>query len=481
MNWLMDFRVLALVSGILTVYQTVPLVYAVAVGESALAMELSMLCSLALFGVGWLTTGRAERKLSARDGFLITSVVWFMAAFLGGLPYVFADLLGWIDAFFETASGLTTTGSSVLTDIEVWPKNLLLWRAMTQWVGGMGILLLAIAILPFLGVGGMQLMKAEVPGPSKDRLVPRLATTARIFWSLYVGITLAAVISFYFSGMSWYDAFCHAFTALATGGYSTKNASFAAFSPAAQWWCTFFMAMGGANFVIHYRLFMKGDLGAFSDTELRGYLMLICGTSLIIAATMYSQNFPGMDTVESALRHAFFQVVSIMTTTGFASIDWEQWPALMQFLLIALMIPGGMAGSTGGGIKVVRLQILLNMIPVTARRMMKPSQIVVTKLGGYPLNNEMIEASVAMTILYLLLMVFIGILLNVLGMDLPSAMSASLTAIANVGPGVGEVGAMDNFSAVHPLGKVLLSSLMIIGRLEVFTVMIFFSSWFWKR
>ncbi|MBF0285972.1 MAG: TrkH family potassium uptake protein [Magnetococcales bacterium] len=260
-----------------------------------------------------------------------------MAMVLAGLPCVFGGWMGWIDSWFETASGFTTTGASILTNVEVLPKSQLFWRSEIQWLGGMGILLLAIAILPFLGVGGMEIMKAEVPGTTKDRLVPRVANTARILWVIYVGITVANILAFLFSGMDFLEATDHAFTTMATGGYSTRNASLAAFSPAAQWWCTIFMIIAGANFLLHYRLLYRKDWGIVKDPELITYLVIILVVGVFSGTVLMSVQHKEL---EVAMRHAFFNVVSIMTTTSYANDDFAQWPLFMQAILLNLMVIG---------------------------------------------------------------------------------------------------------------------------------------------
>ncbi|MEO5347962.1 MAG: TrkH family potassium uptake protein, partial [Magnetococcus sp. YQC-9] len=372
-----------------------------------------------------------------------------------------------------------TTGSSSMTDIEVWPQSILLWRSTTHWLGGMGMILMAIAILPFLGVGGTQLMKAEVPGPTKDRMTPRLVSTARALWGVYTLITLIGVIGYWFFGMTWLDAVNHSFAAIATGGFSTKNLSMGHFSAGAQWWSVVIMGMGGMNFLIHYRVLVHRDWKAFTYEELIGYLVIILLVSSFLVARLINWN-PSWD-FEDVVRHSLFQVVSIMTTTGFASTDWELWPPVLQMMLGLVMVVGGMSGSTGGGIKVVRVLVLLKTIPSVTMRLLQPNQVVVSKIDHQPVSREILENAVALFILAMGYVLFGGILLNALGLDLLSAMGASLTAWANVGPGFNSVGAMDNFAHVPAFGKIILASMMIVGRLEIFTILMLFSHKFWKH
>ncbi|MBF0610953.1 MAG: TrkH family potassium uptake protein [Magnetococcales bacterium] len=477
MNFLFDIRVLCLLIGLIATFQIFPIFLALGMGEDPTPLVKSMAVSAIFAGLGMVFTRNARTEMSPRDGFLVTSLGWFFAAFFGGLPYVFHGGLDWPSAFFETASGFTTTGSSAMTDIEIWPQSILLWRSTTHWLGGMGMVLMAIAILPFLGVGGTQLMKAEVPGPTKDRMTPRLISTARALWGVYTLITAVGVVGFVLTGMTLLDAVNHSFAAIATGGFSTKNLSMAYFSPAAQWWAVVVMALGGMNFLIHYRVIVHGDWKALTYEEFIGYLIIILTfTTFCVAFLLRSCSWD----IEETVRHALFQVISIMTTTGFASTDWEQWPAFLQLLMGLLMVIGGMSGSTGGGIKVVRVMVLLKTIPSVTTRLLQPYQITVSKMDQQPLSREMLENAVATFVLAMGYVLFGGMLLNAMDMDLLSAMGASLTAWANVGPGFNTVGAMDNFAHVPDFGKIVLGSMMIVGRLEIFTILVLFSSRFWR-
>ncbi|MEO5330391.1 MAG: TrkH family potassium uptake protein [Magnetococcus sp. YQC-5] len=477
MNLIFDFRVLSLLLALITGFQLFPVLLALGLGEDPMPLVKSILVSSVVLSVGLFLTRKARPEMGPKDGFLVTSLGWFLASFFGGLPYIFHGGLDWPSAFFETASGFTTTGSSAMTDIEVWPQCILLWRSTTQWLGGMGMLLMAIAILPFLGVGGTQLMKAEVPGPTKDRITPRLVSTARALWGVYCLITAISILGFVLCGMTWLEGVNHTFTALATGGFSTKNLSLGYYSPAAQWWAILIMGAGGMNFLIHYRVIILRDWKAFTYEEFIGYLIIILFFTWFIVAVLWNWNDWSL---EEIIRHALFQVVSIMTTTGFASTDWEQWPAILQLLLGLTMVIGGMSGSTGGGIKVVRVMVLLKTIPSVTARLLQPNHVIVPKMDRQPVPREILENAVALFILALGYILFGGMLLNAMGMDLLSSIGASLTAWANVGPGFNTVGAMDNFAHVPDFGKIILGSLMIVGRLEIFTILVLFSHKFWR-
>ncbi|MBF0622550.1 MAG: TrkH family potassium uptake protein [Magnetococcales bacterium] len=480
MNYLMNGRILALLSVLLGLSQIAPLVVAWNHQESVAAFEIPLSIALVLSVVGFVATRGAQAHLQAKDGFFIVSFGWFLATFLGALPYVASGLLDWPGAIFEAAAGFTTTGSSVLTDIESWPQGVLFWRSMTQWLGGMGILLLAIAVLPFLGVGGAQIMKAEVPGPSKDRLTPRLVTTARLLWGYYVILTVLAWGIFYEVGMSSLDAVNHAMTTLATGGFSTRNASFGAFSPAAQWWATLFMVVAGTNFLIYYQLLVKRNLLALNDVEFRVYLALVIGVGVFCGATLMPWDAFSFHALEAVLRNGLFQSASILTTTGFANTDWSTWPWISQIMLISVMLIGGMAGSTAGGLKVVRLIVIGKVIARVVQTLIQPQRVMALHLGKVVLSHTVIEGCVALLAILLGLIILSTLILGGLGMDPVSAFTAGLTCLSNTGPGLGTVGPADNFALVPDLGKLWLALMMITGRLEVFTVLILFSRRMWS-
>ncbi|MEO5349375.1 MAG: TrkH family potassium uptake protein [Magnetococcus sp. YQC-3] len=477
MNILFDLRMLSLLLGLVAAFQCIPVLLAIGLGEDPTPLLQSLFLAGGTCLAGLQASRKANNAMTPRDGFLVTSLGWFLVAFFGGLPYVLHGGLDLPSAFFEAASGFTTTGSSAMTDIEVWPQSILLWRSLTQWLGGMGMVLMMIAILPLLGAGGTQLMKAEVPGPTKDRMTPRLISTARALWGVYTIITVVGVGGFVLFGMTPLDAVNHSFAGIATGGFSTKNLSVSYFSPAAQWWAILIMFLGGTNFLIHFRLLAHGDWKALTYEEFVGYVGIIFGFTLYCALVL----FRSADwSLEETIRHSLFQVISIMTTTGFASTDWEQWPAVLQLLLGLLMIVGGMSGSTGGGIKVVRVIILLKTIPAVTTRLLQPNQVAVSKMDRQPISREILENGVATFVLSLGYVLFGGLLLNAMGVDLLSAMGAALTAWANVGPGFNTVGAMDNFAHIPDFGKIILASMMIVGRLEIFTILLLFSHKFWR-
>lgn len=433
--------------------------------------------SAALAGIVGLACQRAFRQkeefsFGRREAFLLVGSAWLVATFAGALPYVLHFGPGFaIDALFESASGFTTTGASIFTDVEVLPPSVLLWRALTQWIGGMGIIVLGIAILPKLAVGGMELLGAEAPGPIQEKLTPRIAQTAKLLWGTYVLLTATEVAILLALGLTPLDAVAQSFATMATGGFSTKNASIAAFgSPAVEWTVTLFMVLAGANFALHYQ-WLRGRLGALArDSELRLYLgILLVASAVVVGNLMVARaGFSVFD----ALRLGAFQVVSIVTTTGFATADYDVWPGLSRALLWVLMFVGGCAGSTGGSVKVVRLLIVFKNIGVDLKRVLQPRAVLPVRLGGRSIPDSVVSSVMTFFVLFLALFVAGGFALALMGVDPLTAFSASSACIANVGPGFAEVGPTMNYGGLPAAGKLALAGLMIVGRLELYTVMV---------
>ncbi|MDH3997277.1 MAG: TrkH family potassium uptake protein [Desulfuromonadales bacterium] len=446
-----------------------------AAGSFMLAAAISAACGGLLFKFF-----RTEKELSVREGFAVVSFGWTVFALFGALPFVLSGAIpSYLDAFFETMSGFTTTGSTILTNIEAMPPSLLLWRSLTQWLGGMGIIVLSLAILPMLGVGGMQLFKAEVPGPTADRLKPRIQDTAKLLWGVYVLLTGVEVMLLMSAGMSFFDGLNHAFTTMATGGFSTRNASVAAFDSASiDWIITFFMFLAGVNFSLHY-LALRGRLGDFlRNEEFRFYFGLtVGGTILIVLLNMQGVYASFFDN----LRYSAFQVVSIMTTTGFGTADYELWPVLCQYLLIFAMFIGGCAGSTGGGMKVARILLLIKHAQVQVYRLIHPRAVKLVKLGERPVDKEVMQSILGFFAIYLGAFVVASFVMAATGMDLVSAGASVIATLSNIGPGLGSVGPVDNFAHVPAFGKLTLSFCMLLGRLELFTVLVLIFPSFWRK
>jgi trk system potassium uptake protein TrkH len=419
---------------------------------------------------------RADRRIYPRDGFLVVAGSWLLVSLLGALPYLISNLAP-ADALFESVSGFTTTGSTVIGDTGQVKRSLLLWRSMTQWLGGMGIILFTIAILPLLGIGGMQLFKAEVPGPVADKIQPRLAGTARLLWGIYVGLTAAEWLALKLAGVSGFEALCHSFTTLATGGFSTRNASVGELGSATvEWIIIFFMLAAGINFVLHYRLLTGRLREVGRDLELRYFLLVVAGAIVLLTVITHSAGSQLLDTI----RTAAFQTIAILTTTGYVTADFELWPQVAQLILVVLMVLGGMSGSTGGGIKSLRALLALSSLRATLKRLIHPHAVRPVKYGGEVVSESVLSGVWAFLTAYLLITLIGSAVVAVHGYDLLTSFTSALTAISNVGPGLGEVGAYDNFAHFPALVKVVLAVLMLFGRLEIFTLLVMLSRSFWR-
>ncbi|PKN32705.1 MAG: potassium transporter [Deltaproteobacteria bacterium HGW-Deltaproteobacteria-19] len=421
----------------------------------------------------------ADRYLSHRDGVAIVTGGWMLAGLVATLPYLLTGVIpDFTDAYFECVSGFTTTGSSIFGTVEGLPKGVLFWRSLTQWFGGMGIIVLSIAILPFLGIGGMQLYKAETPSPVVDKLTPRISDTAKVLWKVYVLLTLVQIILLLFGGMSLFDAVCHAFTTMPTGGFSTKNASIAAYdSLYIEIVVTVFMILAGMNFALHYRL-LRGDFRSVrKDPEIRVYLLIFGVLTFLVAANLYGRTYPS---APEALRYASFQVASILTTTGFATADFEQWPAFSQIVLLLCMFLGSMAGSTGGGIKTLRLLLLAKHAYLEVVRVIHPHAMTIVKLGPTPVSQSVLRSVWGFFILFMGIYVLATLIMSALGVDFMTAVSSVATCLGNVGPGLGAVGPTEHYGGLPVAGKWVLIACMLLGRLEIYTVLVFLMPRFWK-
>ena len=447
------------------------------VGSFLLAIGISVLAGFALY----LPFPKERGEITRRQAFAIVAFGWISASIFGAVPFVLSGTFANpLDAFFETVSGFTTTGSSVLPSaaIDAFPKGLHFWRSMIQWLGGMGIILLSIAILPFLGVGGMQLYRAEVPGPFLDKLRPRIAETAKILWQTYLLISGLEVALLFFGGMSLFDSICHAFTTMATGGFSTKGASIAAFGHYHRIVITFFMFLAGTNFALHYRLLRGNVTGYVRDREFRFYVTLILigiGIMFFILSSRYGGGWG------NRLEDAVFQVISIMTTTGYATADFGVWPAFCQYFLLLLMFVGGCAGSTGGGMKVDRIMLLLKYAQQELRKIIHPHAAITVKVGEQPIAPVVINGVVGLVTLFMGIFVLASIAMTILGLDIVTSISAVAAALGNIGPGLGRVGPVEHYAHIPAVGKGILIFCMLAGRLEIYTIVILLFPEFWRK
>jgi trk system potassium uptake protein TrkH len=425
-----------------------------------------------------LTRGAGE--LSRRDGFGIVAFGWLAASVFGALPFMLTGVItNPVSAVFETMSGFTTTGASVLTDLELLPKGVMFWRAMTHFFGGMGVLVLCVAILPFLGVGGMQVYRAEMPGPSKDRLTPRIATTAKLLWGVYVLMCVAEAALLRVGGMSWYDAFCHAFATMATGGFSTRTASVAAFdSVYIEIVIIVFMFLAGCNFALNFRALCGKPLCYFKDAEFRFYLGVWLIGTLILVLNIYGTVYPSLG---HSIRAAFFQSTSIMTTTGFCTEDFDRWPGASKVLLILLMYIGGCAGSTGGGMKNIRVLVVLKKVMREVHLFMRPQAVLRIKINGEPLTQDVVSHISAFFILFVLVSALGTLFMTFFTPDLQTAFSSVIATLGNIGPGLGGVGAVQNYAQIPTAGQAFLTLCMMLGRLELYTVVIILMPAFWRK
>jgi trk system potassium uptake protein TrkH len=461
----------------LSAMQLLPMIAALIFGEPILPYAASAMIAL-VCGLPIVVGVRIkDTRMRIRDGFIVVAAAWVLASVFGSLPYDLTDTLEPIDALFESVSGFTTTGSTVIPHIDGVPRALLLWRSITQWLGGMGIILFAVALMPLLGIGGMRLFKAEVPGPVADKLTPRIAETARRLWLVYMGLTAIEWIALMVAGMTPYQALCHALTTMSTGGFSTQDESIGGFnSPLVEWIIIIFMVLASINFVIHYRLLTGRIRIALGDTELHYYLLLLVGATGVVVWVLSDAS------EANSVRVALFQVVSIATTTGYATADFEKWPALALLVILQLMVLGGMAGSTSGGAKSLRTLIGLRAMASILERLGHRSAVRhPVHYGGKTVPDQVLTEIGVFFILYFMIVAVVALIVAAAGYDVVTATTTALTAVGNVGPGLGEIGPVDNFAHFPAIVKLTLCGAMLAGRLELFTVFVIFSSGFWRR
>lgn len=420
------------------------------------------------------------KHITQREGMAIVAVGWTAVGLFGALPFFFhSGSWTFVDALFESVSGFTTTGASILSDIEALPKGLLFWRSFIQWLGGMGIIVLSIAILPFLGVGGMQLYKAEVPSPVPDKLKPRIRDTAVILWKVYAVLTAAQVICLMLGGMSFFDALCHAFTTMPTGGFSTQNASIAQYdSLYFDVIFIIFMVMAGINFSLHYQLLRGRPLAFWQDAECRFFIGAVVLLTLVVSWDVFGTVYK---TIGASLRYSAFQVVSILTTTGYATFDYEQWPAMSQLILLLCMFLGASAGSTGGGMKCLRIMLCFKFCYKELFALIHPRAVLSIKIGGRSVPEDVMRSVLGFMALYMGLFGLSSVLLAGMGVDFVTAFGAVAATIGNIGPGFGMVGPVENYAHLPCLGKWLLVWCMLLGRLEIYTILILLVPEFWRK
>ncbi|MBL4866041.1 MAG: potassium transporter [Pseudomonadales bacterium] len=430
----------------------------------------------------WLTMYKHKQELRVRDGFIVVVVLWTVWSLSGSIPYILSEnpSMSVSDAVFESVSGLTTTGATVLTGLDNLPKSILFYRQQQQWLGGMGIIVLAVAVLPMLGIGGMQLYRAETPGPIKDnKLTPRITETAKALWYIYVALTVVCGFSYWLAGMDIFDAICHSFSTVAIGGFSTHDKSIAFFdNPAIEMVCVFFMFFAGINFALHFVSWRsRSVLHYLGDAEFVFYFQVMAAIVLITILTLIFNN--SYDSVLSAVRFGLFEAVSISTTTGFSTANFSAWPTLIPTLLLMGSFIGGCAGSTGGGIKVIRALLMSKQWVREMRRLIHPNAIFAIKIGNKPVNDRVVEAVWGFIGVYVSLFAVLLLAILATGLDFETSFSAVAASINNLGPGLGAVST--HYGDISDTAKWILCFAMLLGRLEVFTLLVLFSPMFWRR
>ncbi len=448
-------------------------------GDDALPLLGSAALAALVGGLAFRAT-RVEEELRVREGYAIVTFGWLAAALFGAVPYWWSGATGSPgDALFESIAGFTTTGASIFPDVEALPRGILFWRSLTQWMGGMGIIVLGIAVLPYLGVGGAQLFRAEVPGITPERLRPRISQTAKLLWLVYALFSATLFLLLLLGGLDAFDAICHTFTTMATGGFSTRNASIGAFrSPYVEYVTSGFMYLAGINFALHYRWLTGRPRTLWRDDEWRFYSLITIGAVLLITWQLWARMGSGL---ELAFRRALFQVTSIGTTTGFATADYVTWPVVTQVVLLLLMFPGGMVGSTGGGMKTFRLFLILKQGVLELRKHLHPRAVIVSKVGSSPIREDVVVSVAGFVLLYITFFAAGTLALTFFDIDLATAAGAAAASIGNVGPGLGGVGPVENYAWLPGPAKGLCNALMLLGRLELYTVLVLLQPEFWRR
>lgn len=478
----MNFKLVFKVTGKTLLVEAAAMVLPMLVGllyrESPLPFLLAILITAAVGAL--LSLPKASSTLFAREGFFTVGLIWVLFGVFGALPFFFSGCFpSYVDCLFESISGFSTTGATILSEIEGLPMGILFWRSFTHWLGGMGVLVLTIALLPSLGSRTAFLMRAESPGPVKSKLVPKTSQSSKILYSIYLVLTLVQIICLRCAGMNLFDAVVHAFSTAGTGGFSTKNLSIAAYnSPAIEIILTVFMLLFALNFAVYFLILCGKWKRALKSDELRFFLILVALSGLVIAVNIYTSGFGGFGT---ALRHSFFQVASVVSTTGFASADFNLWPELSRCVLVLLMFVGACAGSTGGGLKCARVLLLLKNLRREIQELIHPRSVHVVKLDGQVVEERVLHTVHVFFSAYLLILACGVLLVSLDNYSFTTTVTAVISCLGNIGPGLELVGPMENFTIFSTLSKLVLSLCMITGRLEIFPILILFSQNAWKR
>ncbi len=478
MNYRLIIKFISILIIITSLFMIASIPFAFYYSENTIKQFITVIILGASLGTVGLVLGKnAPHSLNRKDGFLLVSLSWIIVSAFGSLPYIFIAHLNFTDAFFETMSGFTTTGASILTNIEALPKSLLFWRSLTHWLGGMGIIVLTVAILPMLGIGGIKLIKAEAPGPSMEKISPRIAETAKYLWFAYIFLSGLETVLLLLGGMDLFDALTHTFGTMATGGFSPKNSSVAYFhSPYIDWVIIIFMFIAGANFSIHFRV-LTGKFKALKDEELKAYAIIVIAAVLLVTL----DNLGVYKNIFQSLRYSAFQVVSIMTTTGFVTADYSKWNGFVKTILFILMFIGGCAGSTGGSIKVIRIYTLFKQAINELKYNIHPKGVFTLTINGQIVRKNIIFSISGFFFLYIATFFIVALLVSMFGIDILTSLGASAATLGNIGPGFGKVGPVNNYAWLPPTAKWILSGAMLAGRLEIYTVFVVLTPTFFKK
>ncbi len=481
---MINFQPITNVVGILTVLIGLMMLTCIPVslifesGDAGAFFESAFITIIAGILIWKIKISEEASSVNKREGYLIVALSWISMGIFSSLPYYLSGfVINPVDAIFESFSGITTTGASIITDIEFLPKGILFWRSLTQWIGGMGIIVLSVALLPLLGIGGVELFTAEAPGPTADKIHPRIKETAKRLWLLYFGLTMVLMSLLYFEGMNLFDAINHAFTTMATGGFSTKNSSAADFSPMIQYTLAIFMFIAGMNYFIVYSLYKRKFSKVWSNEEFLTYVKIVIALTIVVAFGVYFNSEQG---VEKSFRDAFFQVISLITTTGYVSADYTKWGNGVLVICFVMLFIGASAGSTAGGIKIIRHLVFLKNSLLEFKRILHPRAMIRIKINKELVAPRILTHILVFLLVYLFSFIIGTVVLCFLNVDLVTSLGAVATSLGNVGPGIGNVGPVDNFSHLSNPVKLVLSFIMLVGRLELFTILILFTPYFWK-
>ncbi len=483
---MINFRPIAKVVGTLSVLIGLMMLLCIPVslyydsGDAGAFLQSALIITFIGIIIRQIKTGDEATKLNKREGYLIVALSWLFMGLYGALPYYISGFVANpVDAIFESFSGLTTTGASILNDIEYLPNGLLFWRSLTQWIGGMGIIVLSVALLPLLGIGGVELFTAEAPGPTADKIHPRIKETAKKLWLIYLTLTIVLSIILFIEGMTGFDAINHALTTMATGGFSTKNTSIAYYNdiPIIQYTLSLFMFIAGMNYFMIYSAYKRRFTKVWNNEEFKMYFAIVAGLAFATGLGIY---FHSDQSIEKSFRDGLFQVVSLITTTGYVSADYTQWGNGLLMIFFGLLFVGASAGSTSGGIKIIRHLVFLKNSTLEFKRLLHPRAMIRIKINKELVAPRILTHILVFLLVYLLCITLGTVLLCFLEIDFMTALGAVATSLGNVGPGIGDVGPVDNFSHFSDGIKLILSFIMLVGRLELFTILILFTPYFWK-